>query len=198
MIKRLEDIVLSILLAILFSPFFIITILLIYFRIGRPIFFKQPRPGKDGVIFNMYKFRTMLNSFDSNGLLLPDAERITKLGKFLRAVSLDEIPELFNVIKGEMSVIGPRPLLVEYLDKYTPEQKRRHNVKPGITGWAQVNGRNAITWEEKFVLDIWYVENVNLLLDMKIIFLTAYKVFKREGISHGDSVTMKKFEGSSF
>jgi lipopolysaccharide/colanic/teichoic acid biosynthesis glycosyltransferase len=163
---------------------------------GRPIFFKQIRPGLRGNPFLIYKFRTMLDLRDENGNLLPDEKRLTKIGKFLRNTSLDELPELWNVLKGDMSLVGPRPLLMEYLGRYTPEQARRHNVKPGITGWAQINGRNAISWDEKFKLDVWYVDNWNIFLDLKIIFITLIKVIKREGISAEGHATMPEFKGN--
>ncbi|HEX3029175.1 MAG TPA: sugar transferase [Clostridia bacterium] len=197
LIKRALDFTLSLIAILILLPVFLIVSFLVFFKLGRPIFFRQKRPGKDGRIFGMYKFRTMLNTKDSSGQLLSDEKRLTSFGKFLRASSLDELPELLNVLKGDMSLVGPRPLLVEYLDYYTPEQKRRHLVRPGITGWAQVNGRNAISWEEKFKLDVWYVDNWRLWLDIKIFFLTFYKVFKREGISNENSVTMEKFKGSN-
>ncbi len=162
---------------------------------GRDIFFRQARPGLRGKPFNMLKFRTMSNRLGDGGRLLPDEHRITPLGQFLRSTSLDELPELFNVLKGEMSLVGPRPLLMRYLERYTPEQMRRHEVKPGITGWAQVNGRNAITWEEKFKLDVWYVDHQSLGLDLKIIALTLLKILKREGISAAGHVTMSEFMG---
>jgi len=160
------------------------------------VIFTQERPGLHGRIFKMYKFRTMRDLRDAGGNLLPDEQRLTKLGRFLRSTSLDELPELFNVLKGEMSLVGPRPLLVAYLDRYTPEQARRHEVLPGITGWAQVNGRNAISWEEKFKLDVWYVDHQSFWLDLKILFMTLAKVFKREGISAEGSATAPEFMGS--
>ena len=165
-------------------------------RIGRPIFFKQKRPGLKGEPFTFYKFRTMTNCEDGNGNLLPDKDRLTSFGKLLRKTSLDELPSLWNVLKGDMSLVGPRPLLMEYLPLYSIEQMRRHEVKPGITGWAQINGRNSISWEEKFKLDVWYVENQSIWLDFKIILLTIWKVLKREGISHGSEATMPKFKGN--
>ena len=158
--------------------------------------FKQERPGHKGSIFTILKFRSMRDMHDESGNLLPDDKRMTKLGKFLRSYSLDEFPELFNILKGDMSLVGPRPLLVEYLDRYTPEQARRHDVLPGITGWAQVNGRNALTWEDKFALDVWYVEHWSLGLDIKILFMTLWKVIKKEGVSHPGNATMVKFMGT--
>ena len=194
-LKRLLEFIFAIFLTIILLPIYLIVAICVFLKLGKPILFKQSRPGKNNKIFNMYKFRTMLNTIDRDGNFLSDAERLTKFGKILRATSLDELPELINVIKGDMSLVGPRPLLNEYLELYTPEQKRRHDVRPGITGWAQVNGRNAISWEEKFRLDIWYVDHWSLWLDIKILFLTVYKVFKREGISHQNSVSMEKFKG---
>jgi len=197
MLKRLFDILLSLILIILFSPFLILTSLLVFFKIGRPILFKQVRPGLNEKLFTIYKFRTMSNETDNRGELLPDSKRLSKIGLFIRKVSLDELPQLFNVLKGEMSFIGPRPLLVEYLELYNKSQKRRHLVKPGISGWAQVNGRNAISWEQKFDYDVWYVDNQSFLLDMKILWMTFLKVVKRSDISSNSSVTMEKFKGSS-
>lgn len=160
------------------------------------VFFTQQRPGKDEVVFKLLKFKTMNDKRDANGDLLPDAARLTAIGKFIRKTSLDELPQLWNVLKGDMSLIGPRPLLVEYLEFYSDEQKRRHEVRPGITGWAQVNGRNAISWEQKFEYDIWYVDNCSFVLDIRILWMTVLKVFKREGINATDSVTMSKFTGN--
>ena len=167
-----------------------------YYRMGLPIIFSQIRAGLRGAPFNMYKFRTMTNEQNTEGELLPDELRLTRFGRFLRSTSLDELPELFNVLKGDMSLVGPRPLLTQYLDRYTPEQARRHEVKPGITGWAQVNGRNAITWEEKFRLDVWYVDHQSLWLDLKILILTALKVLRREGISQEGQATAQEFLGT--
>ena len=194
--KILVDKLLAIILIILFSPLMILTALLVFFKIDKAIFFRQLRPGLDEKIFTIYKFKTMSNEKDKNGDLLPDEERLSKIGKFIRKTSLDELPQLFNVIKGEMSFVGPRPLLVEYLPLYNKEQKKRHNIIPGITGWAQVNGRNAISWEEKFAYDIWYVEHQSFLLDMKIMWMTFLKVIKRSDVSSSSSVTMEKFKGS--
>lgn len=196
-VKRCIDIVGAGLGMIVLSPFLVIIAIAVWVRMGRPIIFKQMRPGLNGKPFYMYKFRTMTDETDEQGNLLPDELRLTRLGKFLRSTSLDELPELFNVIKGDMSLVGPRPLLMQYLERYTPEQARRHEVKPGITGWAQVNGRNAITWEEKFDLDVWYVDNWSLWLDIRILFLTLVKVLKREGISADGWATMPEFTGSS-
>ncbi len=195
-IKRLIDIFVSLFLLIILSPLLIIISLIIFITMGPPVIFKQERPGFKGKPFTIYKFRTMTNEKDEYGNLLPDEKRLTKIGKFLRSTSLDELPELFNVLKGDMSLVGPRPLLMEYLNYYTEEQMRRHDVKPGITGWAQVNGRNSLSWEEKFKLDVWYVDNWSLWLDFKILFLTLIKVLKREGISAEGYATMPKFTGS--
>lgn len=197
LLKRLLDTLLSLLAMIVLSPILLVLCLLVYSRLGTPIFFKQQRPGQNGKLFNIYKFRTMTDDRDENGHLLPDAERLTDFGKFLRSTSLDELPELINVLRGDMSLVGPRPLLIRYLDRYTPEQARRHEVRPGITGWAQINGRNAISWEEKFEYDIWYVDHVSLWLDIKIILITVWKVLKREGISQQGEATMSEFMGTS-
>ena len=191
----LEYLVAFIASCIFFIPFCFIA-LIVRLKLGSPIFFKQDRPGKDGKVFKMIKFRSMLDAKDKHGNPLPDEERLTKFGKLLRSTSLDEMPGLINVLKGDMSVVGPRPLLVEYLPLYNDDQKRRHEVRPGMTGWAQVNGRNAISWEEKFKLDVWYVENQSVFLDFKIMFLTAWKMVKRSDISSDTSVTMEKFRGS--
>lgn len=166
-------------------------------KLGSPIFFTQSRPGKDGKIFKMIKFRTMTDERDEHGKLLADEKRLTQFGKFLRATSIDELPEMLNVLKGDMSLVGPRPLLVEYLDLYSQEQARRHDVKPGVTGWAQVNGRNAISWQDKFKLDCWYVDNRSMLLDIKILLLTVKKVFFRENINQQGHVTIDKFSGNN-
>lgn len=195
-IKRCLDFILSLIAIIVFSPVILLLILLVRFKIGSPVFFKQERPGKNGDIFKMFKFRTMTNECDKDGNLLPDEHRLTSFGKFLRSTSLDELPELFNILKGDMSIVGPRPLLVKYLPLYNDEQKHRHDVLPGLTGWAQVNGRNAISWEKKFDYDVWYTRNISFVLDLKILFLTVKKVFVREGISSGTSETMEEFKGS--
>jgi len=197
MLKRVFDIVLALVLIILFLPIYLLVSLLILFKMGRPILFKQLRPGKDEKIFGIYKFRTMTNEKDENGKLLPDEQRLKGLGKTIRSLSLDELPQIFNVLKGDMSFVGPRPLLVEYLPLYNERQKKRHDVKPGITGWAQVNGRNAISWEEKFEYDVWYVENQSFWLDIKILWMTFLKVLKRSDISSDSAVTMEKFQGST-
>jgi sugar transferase EpsL len=194
-IKRSLDILTAGLGLLILSPLLIVIFLLILIQMGRPIIFKQMRPGLNGKPFYMYKFRTMTNEKDEQGNPLSDEQRLTRLGRFLRSTSLDELPELFNVLKGDMSLVGPRPLLMQYLARYTPEQARRHEVKPGITGWAQVNGRNAITWEEKFALDVWYVDNRSFWLDMRILAMTVVKVFRREGISAAGEATMPEFMG---
>lgn len=195
--KRLFDLIFAILALILLSPVFLVVVCLVRFNLGRPVFFRQIRPGLNGRPFEMVKFRTMRNLTDSTGELLSDAERMTFLGGLLRSTSLDELPELWNVLRGDMSLVGPRPLLMEYLSLYSPEQARRHEVKPGITGWAQINGRNTLSWEEKFNLDVWYVDNRSLWLDLKIIFLTIKKVAMRDGISAEGEATMHKFTGSN-
>lgn len=195
-IKRLQAIVLSLIAIIILSPILLITYLLVRVKFGKPVIFIQKRVGKDGKVFDLYKFRTMTNQRDEDGKLLPDDQRLTSFGKKLRSTSLDELPELFNVLKGDMALIGPRPLLVKYLPLYNGEQARRHEVRPGLTGYAQVNGRNVITWEDRFKLDIEYVDNVTFLNDWKIIFKTIKTVFKREGISEEGSATMDEFKGN--
>ena len=196
-IKRLLDIVISATALILLSPFMLIIYLLVRINLGGPAFFLQERVGKDNKIFKMIKFRTMKNSTDKDGNLLSDNERLTKFGRFLRSFSIDELPELINILKGDMSLVGPRALLVQYLEHYNSEQIRRHEVLPGLTGWGQINGRNSITWCEKFKLDVWYVDNWSLWLDIKIFFLTFWKVFKREGINQSETVTMEYFNGTN-
>ncbi|EES90121.1 undecaprenyl phosphate N,N'-diacetylbacillosamine 1-phosphate transferase [Helicobacter canadensis] len=195
-IKPILDFSLALILIILFSPIILIVALLIRLKLGSPIFFTQERPGLKGKIFKIYKFRTMSDQRDSNGQLLSDELRLKGFGKFIRKSSLDELPQLFNVLKGEMSFVGPRPLLVEYLKLYNKEQAKRHEVKPGITGWAQVNGRNAISWEEKFKLDVYYVKHISFWLDLKILYLTFFKVLKRKDINSNTNVTMEKFKGN--
>jgi sugar transferase EpsL len=195
--KRVLDLVCTVSAALVLSPLLLSLALLIRFHLGAPILFRQKRPGLHGKPFILNKFRTMTNARDPQDRLLPDAERLTRLGRFLRSSSLDELPELFNVLKGEMSLVGPRPLLMEYLGYYTPEQARRHQVKPGITGWAQVNGRNALSWDEKFELDVWYVDHRSFRLDLKILAVTAWKVLNREGISQPGQVTMEKFRAQA-
>lgn len=196
MIKRVLDILGAAIGLIVFFPILIAISLMILREMGSPVLFRQKRPGRHGKPFQMIKFRTMRDAIDADGRPLPDAERLTKLGRFLRCSSLDELPELWNVLKGEMSLVGPRPLLMEYLPLYSPEQARRHEVRPGVTGWAQVNGRNAISWDEKFALDLWYVDNRSLWLDLKIIWQTIRKVIKRDGISAAGEATMSKFTGN--
>ena len=196
-IKRPMDFILSLIAIIMLSPVFLIVAFLVKTRLGSPVLFKQERPGLNGTIFKMYKFRTMTDEKNENGELLPDSVRLTKFGKFLRSTSLDELPGLFNIFKGDMSIIGPRPLLVQYLPLYNEHQKRRHEVRPGLSGLAQVNGRNAISWEEKFNYDVEYVENMNFIMDWKIILLTIKKVFIREGINSQTAATMEPFKGNS-
>lgn len=193
--KRALDIVLSGAAMLVLSPVLLVTALLVRTKLGSPVLFHQDRPGKDGKIFRLYKFRSMTDERDAEGELLPDEIRLTKFGKLLRSTSLDELPELWNIFRGDMSIVGPRPLLVKYLPLYNEEQRHRHDVRPGLTGWAQVNGRNSITWEDKFRYDVWYVRNISFLLDVKIVFLTVKKVFCREGISSEDSATMEDFMG---
>lgn len=178
------------------SPVMLVTAVLVKKNLGSPVIFCQPRPGRDGKVFNLYKFRTMKDARDANGTLLPDEERLTSFGKALRATSMDELPELWNILKGDMSLVGPRPLLVQYLPRYNDEQRRRHDVRPGLTGWAQVNGRNNISWEEKFQHDVWYVDHVSLLLDARILMMTVGKILRREGISAEGSATMEEFMGT--
>lgn len=197
LVKRLLDITISLIALIFLLPLISLIYLLVIINLGSPAFFLQERVGKDNKIFKMIKFRTMKNSTDKNGNLLSDNERVTKFGSFLRSFSLDELPELINILKGDMSLVGPRALLVQYLGLYNDEQIRRHEVLPGLTGWAQINGRNSITWSEKFKLDVWYVDNWSLWLDIKIFFLTFWKVLKREGINQSESVTMEYFNGSN-
>lgn len=196
-IKRPMDFILSLMAIIVLNPVLIIVAILVRLKLGSPVIFKQKRPGLNEEIFTMYKFRTMTDEKDENGELLPDSVRLTKFGRMLRSTSLDELPELFNILKGDMSIVGPRPLLVQYLELYNDHQKRRHEVRPGLSGHAQVNGRNAISWEDKFNLDVEYVDSVSFIGDWKIIFLTTKKVFVKEGISSDTSVTMEAFRGST-
>lgn len=193
--KRSFDLFCSLIGLIVLLPIILLIASIIRLKLGSPVIFKQQRPGLHGKPFFVYKFRTMTDERDENGNLLPDHERLTKTGMLIRKLSLDELPQLFNVLKGDLSLVGPRPLLMEYLLLYNEEQARRHEVRPGITGWAQVNGRNAISWEEKFKLDVWYVDNQSFWLDIKILFLTVLKVFKREGINQDGHVTAEKFNG---
>lgn len=194
--KRLFDFVVALAALLALLPVLLVLYVIIAIKMGIPVFFVQARPGMKGNIFKMVKFRSMTDEKGVNGELLPDSQRLPPFGQLLRATSLDELPELWNVLKGEMSLVGPRPLLIEYLNKYTPEQARRHLVRPGVTGWAQVNGRNALSWEEKFALDTWYVDNRTFWLDIKILFMTVNQVFKRDNISQDGHATMEKFKGS--
>jgi sugar transferase EpsL len=194
--KRLLDLLLVVLTLPVFLPVMALVALLVRLKLGSPVLFRQQRPGMHGRPYTIFKFRTMTDTRDALGHLLPDEQRLTRLGHFLRSTSLDELPELYNVLKGDMSVVGPRPLLMQYLDRYTPDQMRRHEAKPGITGWAQVNGRNAITWERKFALDVWYVDHQSWRLDMRIIALTVWKAVRREGINQPGQATMEEFMGS--
>jgi len=194
--KRALDVLLAGTLLVLLAPLMALLALLVRLTLGTPVFFRQQRPGLHGKPFTLYKFRTMTDARDAQGNLLPDADRLTAFGQFLRSTSLDELPELWNVFKGDMSLVGPRPLLMRYLDRYTPEQMRRHEVRPGITGWAQVNGRNALTWEEKFQMDVWYVDHLSLSLDIKILVMTLWKILKREGISQPGQATVEEFRGT--
>lgn len=195
--KRVIDLLLTILLSLFLLPMLFVLVLVIRWRLGSPVLFRQQRPGLHGKSFIIYKFRTMTNATDEAGRLLPDSERLTAFGKFLRSTSFDELPELWNVLKGDMSLVGPRPLLMQYLERYTPDQMRRHDMKPGITGWAQIHGRNAISWEEKFALDVWYVDHQSFWLDVKILARTIWKVIYREGISQQGEATMTEFRGCS-
>jgi sugar transferase EpsL len=194
--KRVFDIILSLIAIILLLPFLIVIGMMVRIELGKPILFKQVRPGIQCRPFIMYKFRTMMDTRNADGELLPDKERINAFGRWLRSLSIDELPELINVLRGDMSIVGPRPLLMEYLPLYTPEQNKRHEVLPGITGWAQINGRNSISWEQKFMMDVWYVENWSFFLDLKIIFLSVIKVLRRSGINNNENETMPYFRGS--
>ncbi|WP_308618102.1 sugar transferase [uncultured Eubacterium sp.] len=195
-IKRILDIISSLLAIIILSPLLAVTAVLVKTKLGSPVLFKQERPGKNEKIFTLMKFRTMTDERDENGELLPDEVRLTKFGKFLRSTSIDELPELFNILKGDMSVIGPRPLLVEYIPRYNEHQHRRHEVRPGLSGWAQVNGRNTVSWEDKFDMDVHYVDNYSFVMDVKILFMTVLNVLKKEGISSETSATMEVFMGT--
>ncbi|WP_297130912.1 sugar transferase [uncultured Eubacterium sp.] len=195
-IKRILDIISSLLAIIVLSPLLAVTAVLVKTKLGSPVLFRQERPGKDEKIFTLMKFRTMTDERDENGELLPDEVRLTKFGKFLRSTSIDELPELFNILKGDMSVIGPRPLLVEYIPRYNEHQHRRHEVRPGLSGWAQVNGRNTVSWEDKFDMDVHYVDNYSFAMDVKILFMTVLNVLKKEGISSETSATMEVFMGT--
>lgn len=194
--KRIFDFLAAVILIMMLLPLMIFLALLIRLKLGSPFIFQQDRPGKGGRKFTLLKFRSMKDAYNEDGTLMPDEARLTKFGQFLRSSSLDELPELFNVLRGEMSLVGPRPLLIRYLERYSPEQARRHEVRPGITGWAQVNGRNAISWKKKFELDVWYVDNRNFLLDLKILLLTVWKAIKREGITQAGHATTDEFRGN--
>lgn len=196
-LKRPMDFVLSLIAITILSPILLIVMFLVKLKLGSPVFFQQKRPGLNEKVFTMYKFRTMTDEKDENNMLLPNHIRLTKFGKFLRSTSLDELPGLFNILNGDMSIVGPRPLLIDYLPLYNEDQKHRHAVRPGLSGLAQVSGRNAIGWNQKFEYDVYYVNNISFLLDCKIIFLTFLKVFKREGVNSTDTVTMEKFKGNS-
>ncbi len=193
--KRLFDLLGALFALVLFLPVLLLVALLVHVKLGSPVLFRQRRPGLNGQPFTIHKFRTMTNARDAAGRPLPDAERLTRLGRFLRSTSLDELPELIDVFKGEMSLVGPRPLLMQYLDHYTLQQARRHEVRPGMTGWAQINGRNAISWEQKFELDVWYVDHVSLALDVKIMILTVWRALRREGINQPGQDTVQEFRG---
>lgn len=197
MMKRITDVVVAGIALAFLWPVILIVAILVATRIGRPVLFRQLRPGRNGKPFEMIKFRTMTDGRDADGTLLPDAMRLTKFGSWLRATSLDELPGLWNVLRGDMSLVGPRPLLMVYLERYSPEQARRHEVRPGVTGWAQVNGRNAISWDQKFALDVWYVDNRSLWLDLRILGLTVLKVFRRDDINAADTATMHEFMGNN-
>ena len=195
-IKRTFDFVVAASCMLALAPVFLMVALMVRLKLGEPVFHRQTRPGLHGISFELIKFRSMLEAFDQNGDPLPNEQRMTPFGRFLRSSSLDELPELWNILKGDMSLVGPRPLLTEYLPLYSDRQRRRHEVPPGLTGWSQVNGRNAISWDEKFELDVWYVDNASFLLDLKIIAMTVLKVIRREGISHAGNVAMPRFQGS--
>ena len=197
LIKRPLDAFLATGALIVLCPVLLVIAVLVRVKLGSPVLFTQDRPGRDGKVFKLYKFRSMTNSRDANGILLPDEQRLTKVGRFVRSTSIDEVPQLWNVLKGDMSLIGPRPLLVEYLPLYSPEQSRRHEVRPGITGWAQCHGRNAISWQKKFELDVWYVDHISFWVDLKIVFITIKKVFSRADISSSTSATMELFNGNN-
>ena len=195
-IKRLIDIILSLIVLVCLSWLYLIVAILVRVKLGSPVIFKQPRPGKDGKVFNLYKFRTMTDAKDENGNLLPDVDRLPEFGKKLRATSLDELPEFINILKGDMSFVGPRPLLVKYLPLYNEEQRHRHDVRPGLTGWAQVNGRNLLSWEDRFEKDVYYVRNLSFLLDLKIVFMTVAVVFRHNDINSATDATMEAFTGT--
>jgi len=194
--KRIIDFTLSVIGLLVFSPLLLVLFMMLAFANGGKVFFWQDRPGRNGKVFRLFKFKTMNDRTDSTGKLLPDKDRLTGIGRFIRSTSMDELPQLINVLKGDMSLVGPRPLLVKYLPLYTPEQARRHEVRPGITGWTQVSGRNSLSWEEKFKLDVWYVDHLSFALDIKILWLTLIKVLKREGINQAGQATMEAFKGN--
>jgi sugar transferase EpsL len=194
--KRFFDFSLSLCALVILGPVLVLVAAFVRLRLGTPILFRQQRPGLHGIPFTIYKFRTMTDARDALGNLLPDVDRLTPFGRFLRSTSLDELPELLNVLKGEMSLVGPRPLLMQYLDRYTPTQMRRHEVKPGITGWAQINGRNAISWDKRLALDVWYVDHWSIRFDIRILLLTFWEVIKREGINQSEHATMEEFKGT--
>ncbi len=196
MLKRIFDLIVALFGLALLSPVLLVFIALVRIKLGAPVFFMQQRPGFRAKPFYVIKFRTMTNQRDAEGNLLPDEDRLTTFGKFLRKMSIDELPQLLNVLMGDLSLVGPRPLLTQYLERYSPEQARRHDVKPGITGWAQVNGRNSLSWEDKFAMDVWYVDHQSFWLDMKILYMTFYKVFRREGINQQGQATMEEFKGA--
>lgn len=193
--KRLFDLAVAVPALVVLGPVLGVLALLVRWQLGAPVLFRQQRPGLHGRPFTLYKFRTMIEARDAEGHLLPDAQRLTPFGRFLRSTSLDELPELFNVVRGDMSLVGPRPLLMQYLERYTPTQRRRHEVRPGITGWAQVNGRNALDWPQRLALDVWYVDHLSFALDLRIIFITMVKILRREGISEPGQATMREFMG---
>lgn len=193
--KRLFDLAVAVPALVVLGPVLGVLALLVRWQLGAPVLFRQQRPGLHGRPFTLYKFRTMTEARDAEGRLLPDAQRLTPFGRFLRSTSLDELPELFNVVRGDMSLVGPRPLLMQYLERYTPTQRRRHEVRPGITGWAQVNGRNALDWPQRLALDVWYVDHLSFALDLRIIFITMVKILRREGISEPGQATMREFMG---
>jgi undecaprenyl phosphate N,N'-diacetylbacillosamine 1-phosphate transferase len=196
-LKPFFDLTAALTILLIASPLLLLSIILLFVANRGNVWFLQERPGKNGKIFRVFKFKTMTDERDAQGNLLPDDKRLTAVGKFVRKTSLDELPQMINVLKGDMSIVGPRPLLVEYLPLYNHQQRRRHEVKPGITGWAQINGRNALDWPERFACDVWYVDHISFALDIKILFLTVVKVFKAEGVSSGTSVTMEKFRGNT-
>jgi lipopolysaccharide/colanic/teichoic acid biosynthesis glycosyltransferase len=195
-LKRVLDVLVAAMATVIISPLLAVIALLVFVKLGTPVFYRQERPGMNGKPFDLIKFRSMLEAYDTAGRPLPNEQRVTRFGQLLRSLSLDELPELWNILKGDMSLVGPRPLLTDYLPLYNERQFRRHEVKPGLTGWSQINGRNSISWEEKFELDVWYVDNASFSLDLKILFMTVLKVLRREGISHEGNVSMPRFLGS--